>query len=94
MQGFMEDLYSDPAIASTMEFAQIKNGYWMSMNLHGPLNPKDRIPLNSEPFLPKVGTLSCSQETMQQLPQLLCMLCMLHIQDRRVNPCMCRMTTQ
>ncbi len=53
----MEDLYSDPAIASTVDFAQIKNGYWMSMNLHGPLNPKDRIPLNSEPFLPKVSTL-------------------------------------
>ncbi|DBA85260.1 TPA: hypothetical protein ACH3X2_005959 [Trebouxia sp. C0005] len=53
LQGFMEDLYSDPAIASTVDFAQIKKGYWMSMNLHGPLNPKDRIPLNSEPFLPK-----------------------------------------
>ncbi len=51
----MEDLFSNPAIASTVDFPQIKNGYWMSMNLHGPLNPKDRIPMNSEPFLPKVS---------------------------------------
>lgn len=85
MQGFLEDLYSDPAIASTVDFAQIKNGYWMSMNLHSPLNPKDRIPLNSEPFLPKVGTLPCSRDTMRQLPMLLCMLCMLCPHDRRVN---------
>ena len=50
----MEDLYSDPAVSSTVDFDQIKNGYWWSMNLHGPLNPKDRMPLNSEPFTPKV----------------------------------------
>lgn len=54
MQGFMEDLYSDPAISSTVDFGQIKSGYWWSVNLQGPLNPKDRIPLNSEPFTPKV----------------------------------------
>lgn len=51
----MEDLYSDPAISSTVDFGQIKSGYWWSMNLHGPLNPKDRIPMNSEPFHPKVS---------------------------------------
>ena len=50
----MEDLYSNPAVSSTVDFGQIKNGYWWSMNLHGPLNPKDRVPLNSEPFTPKV----------------------------------------
>lgn len=54
VQGFMEDLYSNPAISSTVDFGQIKTGYWWSMNLHGPLNPKDRLPLNSEPFTPKV----------------------------------------
>lgn len=54
VQGFMEDLYSNPAVSSTVDFGQIKTGYWSSMNLHGPLNPKDRLPLNSEPFTPKV----------------------------------------
>ena len=54
LEGFMEDLYSDPAIASTVNMHQIKSGYWMSMNLHGPLNPKNRVPMNSEPFHPKV----------------------------------------
>lgn len=54
VQGFMEDLYSNPAVSSTVDFGQIKTGYWWSMNLHGPLNPKDRLPLNSEPFTPKV----------------------------------------
>ena len=54
VQGFMEDLYSDPAVSSTVDFGQIKYGYWSSMNLHGPLNPKNRLPLTPEPFAPKV----------------------------------------
>ncbi len=52
----MEDLYSNPAVASTVDFAQIKSGYWMSMKLKGELNPDNRIPINSHPFLPKVST--------------------------------------
>lgn len=59
MQGFMEDLYSDPAISSTVDFTQIKNGYWRSMNLHGPLNPKERVPMTPDPFMPKVRKLAC-----------------------------------
>lgn len=52
LQGYMEDLYSTPAVASTVNFDHIRIGYWLSFVTHG-LNPKERIAMNGEPFLPK-----------------------------------------
>ena len=51
----MEDLYSNPAVASTVDFEHIRKGYWLSFITHG-INPKERVAMDGVPFQPKVGT--------------------------------------
>ena len=52
----MEDLYSNPAVACTVDLEHIRRGYWLSFITHG-INPKERIAVNGVPFLPKVCRL-------------------------------------